>query len=200
MKRQFVASLLGGLLLANGVAHADTAPVKLRGTIEAVNPNGFDLATRAGGKVHVTLFPKTHYSALSQGSVADIKPNSFIGSAALPQADGTLKALEVTVFPEEMRGTGEGQFPWDTAPSSSMTNGVVGTLAGGDGHTMVVKYGAGEAKIVISDATPVVKLETADSAAVVAGAKAFVVAMAGADGAFTALFVAVGKDGVTPPM
>ena len=200
MNRGFVVALLGGLIVASGVAHADPAPVKLRGTIDAANPNGIDLTTRAGDKVHVTLFPKTHYAALSQGSVADIKPNSYIGSAALPQADGTLKALEVSVFPEEMRGTGEGQFPWDTAPSSSMTNGVVGTLAGSDGHTMTVRYGTGEAKIVIAHDTPVVKVEAADSAAVVAGAKAFVVAMPGADGAMTALFVAVGKDGVTPPM
>lgn len=198
MRRSFVVALLG--LVIGGGAYAETAPVRMRGTIEAVNANGFDLVTRAGDKVHVTLFPKTGYSAMSQGSVADIKPNTYIGSAAMPQADGTLKALEVTVFPEEMRGTGEGQFPWDTGPSSSMTNGVVGTLAGTDGHTLTVQYGKGEAKIVIMDATPVVRVEAADSSAVVAGAKAFVVAIPGADGAMTAAFVAVGKNGLTPPM
>lgn len=203
INRRIVLALLAGLGSMGGqaaLADNGAAPVRLRGTIEAIGPDGLDLTTRAGDKVHVAMSDKTRVSALVKGSFADIKPDSYIGSAALAQADGTLKAMEVTVFPPAMRGTGQGQFPWDTAPSSSMTNGVVGDLVGTDGHTMTVKYGTGEARIVVSDATPVVRVEPADRSAIAAGAKAFVVGVPAADGTMTAAFVAVGKDGLTPPM
>ena len=202
MNRRIVFALLGSFSLASAAALAanSPAPVRLRGTIDAVGSDGLDLTTRAGDKVHVLVSDKTRVSELAKASFSDIKPDSYIGSAALAQADGTLKAMEVTVFPPDMRGTGQGQFPWDTAPSSSMTNGVVGSLVGTDGHTMTVKYGTGEARIVVSDTTPVVQIVPADRAAIVAGAKAFVVAVPAANGTVAALYVGVGKDGLTPPM
>ena len=130
----------------------------------------------------------------------DIKPGSFIGSAAMPQADGTQRALEVHVFPESMRGTGEGHRPFDLQPQSTMTNGTVGDLVGSKGRTLTVKYKGGEKTVIVPDDVPIVSIEPGTRALLTPGAHVIVFASKGADGSMTAISVNVGENGLTPPM
>jgi hypothetical protein len=129
-----------------------------------------------------------------------IKPGSFIGTAAVPGADGTLRALEVHVFPESMRGTGEGHRPFDLQPQSTMTNGTVGSVTGTTGRTMTITYQGGEKTIDIPPGTPIVTYEPATRAMLVAGAHVILFGTEADGGAITATRIAVGKDGLVPPM
>ncbi len=128
--------------------------------------------------------------------------NSFIGTAAVPQPDGTLKALEVHVFAPSLRGSGEGHRPWENADgsASTMTNGTVGNLVVSQGRRMTVKYGDGEKTVVVPDDVPIVSLEPGERSLLKPGAKVVLFPQKGADGSLTALAISVGKDGVTPPM
>ena len=132
---------------------------------------------------------------VSNGAIGDIKPGSFIGSAAVPQPDGTLKALEVHVFPPSMNGVGEGSYAWDLTPGSTMTNGTVSDLVAVHGRTMTVKYsGGGEKTITVPEDVPT------DRAPLVAGAHVVLAPVKGADGTLTASRINVGLDGIVPPM
>ena len=127
-------------LAATGAALAQTPQaVRVRATIDAVDANSVSLTTRTGDKVTVVLTADTGVSALVPIKLEDIKPGSFIGTAAMPQADGTQRALEVHVFPESMRGTGEGFRPFDLQPQSTMTNGTVGAVTGSVGRTLTCR-------------------------------------------------------------
>jgi hypothetical protein len=175
-------------------------PARLRASIDQVTENGLMLTTRAGEKVTVTLAPNATVVALVKIPLEDIKPNSFIGSAAVPQPDGTQKALEVHVFPESMRGTGEGHRPFDLKPESTMTNGTVGSVTGTSGRTLTVTYQGGEKTIVVPPDTPIVTYEPGSRALLVPGAHIILFGTAAADGSITANRISVGKDGLVPPM
>jgi hypothetical protein len=125
----------------------------------------------------------------------------FIGSGAMPQPDGSQKALEVHIFAESMRGTGEGSRPWDGAPNSTMTNGTVGAnVSGIDGPVITVTYKDGEKKIVVTPNVPIVRYEVADLGAIKPGAPFSVTAaVKQADGSFDVNRVNVGRDGASPP-
>ncbi|WP_158745475.1 hypothetical protein [Acidisphaera sp. L21] len=205
MNRRLMLGLLGSLSLAGGGAFAQTTPAapgpaRIRGTVNAVTPDGLDLTTRDGAKQHIVLPATFRVVSVIKSKIADIQPGSYIGSAAAPQPDGTLKALEVTVFPPAMKGAGQGSYAWDLGPSSSMTNGTVGKLETTSGRMMTVDYGSGEKKIVIPDDVPIVSLELADRNIIVPGAHVIVNGTRAADGTITAAGVNVGKDGITPPM
>ena len=135
-----------------------------------------------------------------KAKLGDVQPGSYIGTAAAPQPDGTLRALEVTVFPPSMKGAGQGSYAWDLGPTTSMTNGSVGKLEATNGHTMTVDYGSGEKQIVIPDDVPIVALELADRNVIIKGAHVIVNGTRAADGTVTAGSVNVGKDGLVPPM
>jgi len=139
---------------------------------------------------------------VEKASLADIKEGSYVGSAAMPQPDGSQKALEVHIFPEAMRGTGEGHRPWDLRPQSTMTNAnVEQVVTGVDGHTLSVKYKDGEKKLVVPPDTPIVTYVPGDKSELKPGAKIFIAAAAKqADGSLQAPRVNYGKDGLTPPM
>ena len=202
MNRRLSLALLGSLTLA-GAASAQTpapGPARIRGTVDAVTINGLDLTTRAGMKMHIVLPETFRVVSVIKSKIGDIQAGSYIGSAAAPQPDGSLRALEVTVFPPSMKGAGQGSYAWDLGPSTSMTNGSVGKLEGSDGHTMIVDYGTGEKHIVIPDDVPIVSLELADRNVVVPGAHVIVNGTRAADGTVTAASVNVGKDGIVPPM
>ena len=131
---------------------------------------------------------------------AAIQPGSFVGTASLPGADGTLAALEVLVFAESMRGTGEGHSPWDLQPGSQMTNATVGAIVpGAKGRTMTLHYKDGEKTIVVPDGVPVVTLKPGDKSLLVPGAKVIVTAQV-RNGQPTALRVTAGRNGFQPPM
>jgi hypothetical protein len=188
-------------LATTGAAQAQAPQaVRIRATIDAADAGSLSLTTRSGDKVTVALAPDTMVTLLVPIKLEDIKPGSFIGSAAMPQADGTQRALEVHVFPESMRGTGEGHRPFDLQPQSTMTNGTVGAVTGSVGRTLTVSYKGGEKTIIVPPDTPVVTYEPGSRALLVPGAHIILFGTQAADGKVTANRVSVGKDGLVPPM
>jgi hypothetical protein len=189
-----------GLLVA-GAAHAQ-APnaVRYRATVDTVTTDSVSMTSRTGEKLTAALTASTNVTAIVPIKLEDIKPGSFIGSAAVPQSDGTQKALEVHVFPEAMRGTGEGHRPFDLLPTSTMTNGTVGAVTGSAGRTLTVSYQGGEKTIVVPPETPVVTYEPGTKALLVAGAHVILMGTRAEDGKITATRISVGKDGLVPPM
>ena len=188
------------LLAVAGTARAAEPPPRTRGTIERLDGDTLVLGTRGGQKVTFKLTPDTRIVGAVDAQLGAIKPDAYIGTSAAPQPDGTLKAMEVHVFPESMRGTGDGHYPWDLDGANTMTNGAVGALAGTSGRTMTVKYQGGERKVVVPEGTPVVAFEPADRSIVKPGARALVIAPKSADGTQTAAFLVVGENGINPPM
>ena len=151
---QLVLRVLGmiGLLfaLAAPLANAQEPPVRVRGTIDRVEGDIYVVKARGGAELKVKLADNATVVALTKASLADIKQGSYVGVAGMPQADGSQKALEVHIFPEAMRGTGDGHRGWDLQPSSTMTNGnVEQTAASSDGQVLTLKYKDGEKKIVV---------------------------------------------------
>ena len=136
---------------AAGASAQAPQTVRLRGTIEKVDGNALVAKSDKGDELKINLADKTQVVDVAKASMADIKDGAFIGSGAMPQPDGSQKAIEVHIFPEAMRGTGEGFRPWDGAPNSSMTNGTVGGAAvtGVNGPVITVKYKDGEKNIVV---------------------------------------------------
>jgi len=134
-------------------------------------------------------------------ALADIKVGSFIGTTTVPGPDGMPTAVEVHVFPEAMRGTGEGSRPYDLKPNSTMTNATVSeSVVGNDGHTLLVKYKDGEKKVLVTPETPVVTYVPADKSDLKAGAKIIAFVKQRPDGSFDTTRISVGRDGLTPPM
>jgi hypothetical protein len=193
----FLAS--GSAALAQNAAPAG-APTGLRGTVTSLTGDVLKVHTRDGKDVDVKVAKDTPIRGVTLANINDIKPDSYVGTAAIPQADGSLKALEVHVFPASMRGAGEGHRPWDLGSNSSMTNGTVGSLVVSNGRTMTVKYKDGEKKIVIPQDVPIVALEAGDRSLLVPGAKVVMFAHKEADGTVAANFISAGEHGVTPPM
>jgi hypothetical protein len=175
-------------------------PFRTRATIDEVGQDSVRLTSRSGEKLTIALTSSTIVVAIVPIKLEDIKPGSFIGTAALPQADGTQRALEVHVFPESMRGTGEGHRPFDLQPQSTMTNGTVGSVTGTAGRTLTVTYQGGEKTIAVPLETPVVTYEPATRAMLVPGAHVILFGTEGDGGAITATRISVGKDGLVPPM
>ncbi len=189
----------GTLVLAVGAARA--ADVHVRGTVTAVDGSKITIHTREGKDVALTLGDNFKIAGVVKASMADIKPGTFIGSANTAGADGA-KALEVVVFPEAMRGTGEGDYGWDLKPNSSMTNATVSNpVTGVDGQTVTLTYKGGEKKVKIGNDTPIVTIVPATAADITKGATVFVGGQENAAGDMVEKgFIAVGKDGATPPM
>jgi hypothetical protein len=179
---------------------AGDARVRLRGTIESVVGDQLRLTLRNKKLAEVTLPQSVRITWLLTAPLGDIQPGSYVGTAAIAQADGTLKAMEVQVFPPSMRGVGEGTHPWDMGPQSSMTNGTVGSLVNANGRTMTITYKGGEKRVVVPDGVPIVTYQPADRAALTAGAHVLVNGTRAADGSVIANYISVGKDGLVPPM
>jgi len=136
---------------------AQDAPVRVRGTIDRVEGDTYIVKARGGAELKVTLAEKAMVVALIKASLADIKQGSYVGVSGMPQADGSQKALEVHIFPEAMRGVGDGHRGWDLQPTSTMTNGnVEQATASSDGQVLMLKYKDGEKKSVVSSDTPIV--------------------------------------------
>jgi hypothetical protein len=190
-----------GSVAIAGVARAQAPqPMRLRATIDAVDGNSLSLTTRAGEKVTVALAPDVAVAAIVPVRLEDIKPGSFVGTAAMPQPDGTSRALEVHVFPESMRGSGEGHRPFDLQPQSTMTNGTVGTVTGSSDRTLTITYAGGKQTITVAANTPVVTYEPGSPALLVPGAHIILFGNQAPDGKVTATRISVGKDGLVPPM
>lgn len=198
--RALTASVLfaGLTALANAQSPMDLA--RVRGTLVAATATNLRIQPNGGGPVDVRLGQDTRVARVSQAEIADIKSGSYVGTAAIPQADGSLKALEVHVFDESMRGAGDGHRGWDLGTNGSMTNGTVGDLVVTDGRTITVRYKGGEQKIVVPQGAPVVRLAPGNKTDLVAGAHVFVLAHRNDDGSLSAMSISVGEHGLVPPM
>jgi hypothetical protein len=194
------ALMAGALVGANHAALAQTPPVGVRGTITGITDDAMKVHTNRGDDVTIKLTKDTQVRAVTLAKITDIQPGSYIGTAATPLPDGSLKALEVHVFPPAMAGTGDGHRAWDLGANSTMTNGTVGDLVASNGRTLTLKYKGGEKKIVVPDDVPIVNLEGGDRSLLKVGTKVVLFATKAADSSLSAGFISAGKDGVTPPM
>ena len=188
-------------LVVFAAAASQAQTVRVKGTLEKVNGNVLTVKTSDGKEERIALADNASIVAVVKASMADIKEGTFLGSAAMPQADGTQKALEVHIFPEQMRGTGEGHRPYAPVPNSTMTNGAAAgaTVTGVDGGTMTVKYKGGEKKIVIPPGTPIVRYEIGGHSDLRPGARFTVLAATKkSDGTLETSRINVGRDGVVP--
>ena len=178
-----------------------TSPSRVRGTIESVDGQTLMVKSRSGEDVKLTMTGDIRVVGIVKIALSDIKVGSFIGTTTVPGPDGVNNAVEVHVFPEEMRGTGEGSRPYDLKPNSSMTNATVAdSVVGNDGHTLLVKYKDGEKKVVVGPDTPVVTYVPAGKPDLKPGAKVIAFMKKLPDGSFETNRVSVGRDGLTPPM
>ena len=183
------------------IAQQSPTPSRVRGTIESVDGDVLSVKSRSGEDVKLHMTPDMRLVGISKISLADIKVGSFIGTTTVPGPDGMPTAVEVHVFPEDMRGTGEGSRPYDLRPNSTMTNATVAeSVVGNDGHTLLVKYKDGEKKVSVPSETPVVTYVPADKSDLKAGAKVIAFTKKLPDGSFETNRVSVGRDGLTPPM
>lgn len=195
------------VLLASAAVFAQDKPMRVRGTVEQIDGAMMTVKSREGDTLKVKLADEVKVVALVKSSLADIKPNSFVGSTAMPQPDGTWKAVEVHIFPEEMRGTGEGDRPYDYKPQSTMTNGTVnslakttmtGTVASEEGTTLTLDYKGGSKKIDVTPQTVIVSYVPGTREELKPGASIYLpAATRQADGTLLTARVNVGR-GVAP--
>jgi hypothetical protein len=201
-----LASAFGALVipmaLACAPAYADGTPVRVRGSVVSLDGSKLVVHAKDGKDVTVSLKDKYAVLAVVKSSMADInKQGTFIGTATVAQPDGSLRALEVVVFPDSLRGFGEGHYPWDLGPSSMMTNATVANAVKSvDGQTVTATYKGGEKKIDIPANVPIVAVVPADKGDITPGAIVFVPTEKQADGTLISGAVLFGKDGVIPPM
>ena len=204
MLKDFFWMGLVGVTVAGLCATAAAQPV--RGTIETVDGNLLTLRSNAGAEFKLMLSENALIVAVVKASMADIKEGTFLGSAAIPQPDGSQKALEVHIFPEQMRGTGEGHRLYAPVANGTMTNGTMtngatsgSTVAGVDGSTIVIKYKDGEKKIVVSPNVPILRYEIGGKDDLKAGARFTVITTTKKpDGTLEANRINVGREGVVP--
>src|SRR6266576_1721803 len=195
------SALLIPMVLVGPPAYADGTPVRVRGSVVSLDGSKLIVRAKDGKDVSVSLADNFAALAVVKSSMADIKEGTFIGTATVTQPDTTLRSVEVVVFPDNLRGTAEGHYPWDLGSSSMMTNATVANAVKAvDGQTVTVTYKGGEKKIDIPANVPVVALVPASKDDIAPGAIVFVPAERQSDGALHAGAVLFGKDGVIPPM
>jgi hypothetical protein len=185
------------------IVSAEVQHLNVRGTVVSFAANVLTVASPAGTE-KIALAPDARVTLVVKASLGDIAAGSYIGTAAVPQPDGTLRALEVHVFPPGQT-PGAGSRPYDLTPTSSMTNGSVTSMVTSrvdnvDARTLTVTYQGGEKQVVVPASAPVVTFASGDRSALVTGAHVIVAATKADDGTLTGTRVSVGKDGLTPPM
>ena len=203
MPRALVASLILLSVLASAAwAQQPAAPVRIRGTIESVDGAMLTIKSREGTDLKVRMTDNVAVFGVAKTSLAEIKAGSYIGVSAMPEPDGTQKAIAVHIFPESQRGAAEGFRPWDLRANSTMTNATVAeTVKGTDGQNILVKYKDGEKKVVVGPDTPIVAFVTGNKDELKPGAKIIIFgATKKDDGTLETNRLGVGLDGITPPM
>lgn len=176
-------------------------PTRIRGTVEKLDGQTLTVKSREGPELTIALAPNFTVSAVVKKSLADIKAGDFVGAASTKGTDGKLHALEVLIFPETLRGTGEGERAWDLTPDSLMTNATVaGIASAAQGQALKVTYKGGESEIIVAPNTPVVTFAPGDASLLKPGAAVFIGALKKPDGSLSAARVNAEKDGVKPPM
>jgi hypothetical protein len=200
MVQRALATVSFALICIATPASAADDTVRIRGTIESVEGPVYVVKNRDGAELKLTVTDNPLFVAISPSTMADIKPGMFVGSAGMMQADGTQKAIEVHIFPESMRGTGEGHYDWDLKPQSKMTNAnVEQTVAGVDGQLLSVKYKDGEKKLLVTPETIVVTYVPGNKDDLKPGTKIFVAAAKKLpDGTLQTPRITYGRDGAGP--
>jgi hypothetical protein len=204
---RFAAGAVGAaVIVASAAVWAQTAPpIRVRGVIEKIDGNALLVKARDGSEVKIQTPDNVRVMSFVKASLADIKPNSYIGVTADPQPDGSQKAIAIHIFTEAQRGTGEGHRPWDLRPGTTMTNAAVeSTVSGVDGQVITVKYKAGdktdEKKVIVPASATIVAYAPGDKAELKPGAQIIIFnATKQPDGSLQAPAVNVGR-GLTPPM
>jgi len=201
LKRPLIALAMVVATSIAALAQQSPTPSRVRGTIDAVDGDVISVKSRSGEDVKLHMAADMMVVGIVKIPLSDIKVGSFVGATTVPGPDGVPTAVEVHVFPENMRGTGEGSRPYDLKPNSTMTNATVAeSVAGNDGHTLLVKYKDGEKKVVVTPETPVVTYVPGDKSDLKAGAKVIAFMKKLPDGSYETNRVSIGRDGLTPPM
>ena len=196
---------LAGLVALPALAQAPAAPanppVRVRGTIEKLDGNKLIVKSRDGSDVDITLADNVGIVYLVKKSMSDIKTGDYLASTGLKGTDGKIHAIEVRIFPEALRGAGEGQYPWDLKPDTVMTNATAGTMTKeGDGNVVSVTYKGTTSDYIIDPTTPIFTYAQGDKSLMVPGAAVFVIAQKKDDGSLSTARLTVEKDGIKPPM
>jgi hypothetical protein len=199
--------LLAGALIAlialpAGAQNAPQGtPTRIRGTVDKLDGQNLTVKSREGPELTIVLAPNFTVRYLVKKSLADIKSGDFVATTSTKGTDGKNHSVELRIFPEAMRGLGEGQYAWDLTPDSLMTNATVtGVASAPQGQTLKVSYKGGESEIVVGPDTPVLTYESGDASLLKPGAAVFLVALKKPDGILTAQGVTAEKDGLKPPM
>ncbi|MFO1271662.1 MAG: hypothetical protein U1F50_08305 [Rubrivivax sp.] len=200
MSKPWIVSVLLGAAAA-AFAQQPANPVqRLRASVESFDGTTLVVKERSGEVIRLALADNLAVNEVLPIELAAIQPHSFVGVGSMPQPDGTLRALEVLVFPESARGSNEGHYPWDLQPGSMMTNATVADVAAApQGRQLKLRYKDGEKTVVVPPEAPVVTFKPGDRSLLVAGARVIVTAQL-RDGRPTALRVLAGRNGFTPPM
>ena len=200
IQRTLAATSLALICMALPASAQET--VRIRGTIERVEGPVYVVKNRDGAELKLTVTDNPLFVAIVKSTMADIKPGMFVGSTGMSQPDGSQKAIEVHIFPESMRGTGEGHYDWDLKPQTKMTNAnVEQTVAGVDGQMLSVKYKDGEKKLLVTPETAVVTYVTGNKDDLKPGTRIFIAAAKKQpDGTLQTPRITYGKDGLVPPM
>ena len=198
MTRGLAAIGIASICLALPASAQET--VRIRGTIERIEGPVYVVKNRDGAELKLTVTDNPLFVAIAPSTMADIKQGMFVGSAGTMQPDGTQKAIEVHIFPESMRGTGEGHYDWDLKPNTKMTNAnVEQTVAGVDGQILSVKYKDGEKKLLVTPETVVVTYVTGSKDELKPGTKIFVAAAKKqANGTVQTPRITYGRNGAGP--
>ena len=176
-------------------------PTRIRGTVEKLDGQALTVKSREGQELTITLAPNVTVAYLVKKSLGDIKAGDFVATTSSKGTDGKNHSVELRIFPEAMRGLGEGQYAWDLMPESLMTNATVAGITGApQGQTLKVTYKGSESEIVVGPDTPIFGYGAGDTSLLKPGAAIFIVALKNPEGSLSASRVTAEKDGVKPPM
>ncbi len=188
-------------LAASPLALAQPAPTRVRGVVDTFASPDLSVTSREGPKVAIRLADTARVVAVKKATLADVKPGSYVGIAAMPRPDGSQLAIEVLIFPEAMRGTGEGHRPWDLMPESTMTNATVAETVGKvEGQTLTLTYKDGQKTVIVPPEAPIVTFVPAERADIKPGTRVVVTVVRAVEGPALSGSIVVGKDGIDPPM
>lgn len=194
-------ALSAGIVLVSVSLASAQVPIRVRGAIVKLSGQTLTVSPRDNSTVDVKLADPYTVVGVVKAALSDIKPGAFVGIAALPQPDGSFRAQEVLIFPESARGTGEGHYPWDLSPGSTMTSATVDVMVERvEGPLLTLKHKDGSVKVAVPGDVPIVTFAPGDPTLLRPGAYVFIPAQQHADGRVTAGRVLVGKDGLAPPM
>jgi len=195
-----------GTLVATSISYGQEKLVRIRGTVEKIDGQNLEVKSREGKNVKAVMPENVRFTAMVKASLSDLTPDTYIGVTAMPQADGSQRAIAIHIFQPAQRGTGEGHRPWDLQPGSTMTNAAIATtVAGTDGQVVTVRYKdkdkVDEKKVIVTPQTVIVRYLPGDRNELKAGVRVMLNnAKPLPDGAIEAPTVSYGRDGLVPPM